>query len=126
MFFQADDDLFDAIDGLDARKADRYQTYLDIEPITGKVLSAYKRLQISAWLRQDYSTVPTKADVFLPLIWVEEGFTISDELADEFKSKVTKKVNLGSSLIITALIIGLLLVVAGLGLFFYHKFRTGN
>ncbi|XP_053212123.1 platelet glycoprotein 4-like isoform X2 [Panonychus citri] len=125
-FFQADDDLYNAIIGLDERKADRYQTYLDIEPITGKVLSAFKRLQISAWLKNDYSIEKTNTNVYMPVIWVEEGFTLTDELADEFKSKVTKKVNLGSSLLITALIIGLLLIVAGLGLFFYNKFQSGN
>uniref|UniRef100_T1KWW1 Uncharacterized protein n=1 Tax=Tetranychus urticae TaxID=32264 RepID=T1KWW1_TETUR len=129
MFFQADDDLFTAIDGLHERKSELHQTYLDIEPITGKVLSAYKRLQISAHLKQDYCPVPTKANVYLPLLWVEEGFSIDDELADEFKSKVTAKINKAHKarkFIVFGLVLGLLLIVACLGLFFYNKFQSGR
>merc|ERR1711973_709137 len=87
MGFAAENNVLNPVD------AD-HMTYLDIEPHTGLVLSAHKRIQVNMPI------VPTNRDqiVFLkdipaipafPVVWLDEGADIDQENIDKIKSMVT-------------------------------------
>jgi len=74
--------------------AENDQTYLDIEPITGMVLRAHKRIQVNMPI------VPTgKSEVIFleniksmpafPVVWLDEGADIDQENIDKIKELVT-------------------------------------
>jgi len=85
----------DPIDSFDGHK-----TYLDIEPYTGKTMSARKRLQVNIMLSSrryvldgPYGAVvanyPDKNfPIFVPIVWAEEGNDISDSDAASFVTDV--------------------------------------
>jgi hypothetical protein len=93
-FFMAEEQLDNFDSSIQRPAAERDQTYLDIEPVTGMVVRAHKRIQINMPI------VPTGRDeiVFLkdikplpafPVLWLDEGADIDQENIDKIKSMVT-------------------------------------
>lgn len=119
-FYQGYPGLWQAIDGLKPQK-ELHQTYLSVEPTTGIVMDAHKRLQINI----NAMKVPflTQTDVFaskenmLPVLYIHEFSTIDKPNAQKFKDEVMKPklyitigeysmIGLGSLLFIIGLILG--------------------
>ncbi|VDL90380.1 unnamed protein product [Schistocephalus solidus] len=76
-FFGADPSLREAIDGMVQPTTENSETKVYVEPKTGLVLEAYKRLQVSVYVRQakamsDVYQNFTKR-IFFPLAWFEES-----------------------------------------------------
>ncbi|BHF75090.1 Belongs to the cd36 [Sparganum proliferum] len=76
-FFGADPSLREGIDGMLEPTTENSETKVYVEPKTGLVLEAYKRLQVSVYVRQakgmsDNFKNFTKP-VFFPLAWFEES-----------------------------------------------------
>jgi len=93
-FYMAEEQLDNFESDFKTPSAQNDQTYLDIEPITGMVLRAHKRIQINMPI------VPTGRDeiVFLkdikfmpafPVVWLDEGADIDQENIDKIKKLVT-------------------------------------
>jgi len=93
-FFMAEKQLDNFDSSIQRPAAENDQTYLDIEPVTGMVVRAHKRIQINMPI------VPTGRDeiVFLkditplpafPVLWLDEGADIDQENIDKIKSMVT-------------------------------------
>lgn len=93
-FFMAEEQLDNFDSSIQRPAAEKDQTYLDIEPVTGMVVRAHKRIQINMPI------VPTGRDeiVFLkdikplpafPVLWLDEGADIDQENIDKIKSMVT-------------------------------------
>ncbi|KAM7538610.1 hypothetical protein Aperf_G00000047261 [Anoplocephala perfoliata] len=75
-FFGADPALRDGVEGLYVPTKDNASTKVFVEPKLGMVLEAYKRMQISVYVRSSSLMRPyfknwTKP-VFLPVVWFEE------------------------------------------------------
>ena len=89
-FLDADRDFLANVSGLRPNRA-LHDSYLAVEPITGAVLSAAKRIQISLHL-QSYKDLPElknlKPELMLPIFWASEDGNITTSLANEFKSAV--------------------------------------
>jgi len=96
-------------------------TFLDIEPLSGKVMQGRQRLQVN--LRLDkirfnglYSKMYTADDsVMFPILWAQEGDTISDADALTFRSSVYDNRSLGKSWTVVLIIFGMIVMVIGLG-----------
>lgn len=64
------------------------QTFLDIEPTTGVVLNASKRLQVVAQLTPSPLLWPKLRTTYLPLFWFELSATITPSLAAKLSSQL--------------------------------------
>ncbi|XP_013421043.1 lysosome membrane protein 2-like [Lingula anatina] len=89
-FYQGDQSLVDAFDGLHPTK-DVHQTFLDVEPYTGALLRASKRLQVNIWLQKiSRFTETDHLPDFLPfpVMWLNESALVEESTADELKSQL--------------------------------------
>lgn len=98
------------------------ETFLDVEPLTGKVMQGRQRLQVNMRLdtsRFDglYQSMYTGGGtVMFPIMWAQEGDTISIEDAEEFRSGVYGNRKVAKTWTVVLIVLGMLLMVVGLGL----------
>ncbi|KAL5021180.1 hypothetical protein ScPMuIL_000335 [Solemya velum] len=86
-FYLADQAVVDSVGGLHPN-AEEHQTAVDVEPYTGLVLQAAKRLQINIRI-QPFNAIPSTAkvkDVYLPVFWINESAVVDDVNAEKLKS----------------------------------------
>lgn len=91
-FYQGNKSLLKTINGLHPTKS-AHETFLDVEPLTGRVMRAAQRLQINVALESVNTLKQTTGkfkSVFLPVMFVSETGEITDEKAKEFRSKVNE------------------------------------
>jgi hypothetical protein len=105
----------------DTTGSGKYQFYLDIDPITGRTMQAFKRVQVNVGLSKAMLNRPDIAGtylaagtIFMPSFWGEETAVISDADAASFVTALYTPANLGVALPIALLVVGLLLLVGGL------------
>ena len=77
-----------SVGGLAPNK-DLHDLFIDVEPITGAVMNAAKRLQISFQVGPGNLFTPgiAKTDL-LPIVWIEEGGVLTDKQAEDFINTV--------------------------------------
>ncbi|CAH1778009.1 unnamed protein product [Owenia fusiformis] len=92
-FYQADKEYIDGVIGLNPNK-EEHQTALDVEPVTGVVMGASKRIQISIFLQKEevYSDFENLGRLFLPVVWINESAKVDDKSANLFKNKVMEPI----------------------------------
>jgi lysosome membrane protein 2 len=73
------DESASGVTGLDPVR-DKHETFIDVEPITGKVLNAAKRLQVNIEVGTgNFFTPGIPPTDLLPIVWVEEGGAATEE-----------------------------------------------
>jgi len=86
-FYQGDQELVDAIDGVQPNPA-LHKTYLSFEPITGVAVDGHKRLQTNFMLMRSFlrktNLGVNKTFNFLPVVYMDEGQKIDQKTADTF------------------------------------------
>jgi len=111
-FLDADILLTNSIKGLNSRK-ELHDTYLKIEPNTGAVMNAAQRFQINFMI--------TKTDIWhkncyegiMPVVWLENGGQITQDLAKSFKELVYGTQNLSLYLFQGTTALGATLIITG-------------
>ncbi|XP_068719309.1 lysosome membrane protein 2-like [Montipora capricornis] len=91
-FYQGNESLLKTVNGLHPMKS-AHETYLDVEPLTGIVMRAVKRVQVNVALESVDTLTETTGkfkSVFLPVLFLEESAEITDEKAEEFRNNVYK------------------------------------
>lgn len=85
-FYLADPKYINAVRGLTPNKAE-HETFIDLEPYTGLVLQAAKRLQGNIYVEPVENVSETKnlKPVFVPVFWINESVSIDDPNADKLK-----------------------------------------
>ncbi|RWS04523.1 Lysosome membrane protein 2-like protein, partial [Dinothrombium tinctorium] len=85
-FFDTDPILLNDVDGLEPVES-KHRTYLDVEPVTGAVVNAARRMQINIEIKNDaeFMVMSRVRNMILPLLWIEETAAINEEMANEFK-----------------------------------------
>ena len=96
-FLDADSTLGNNM-GISAADPEKHDTFLDVEPITGAVMNAKKRLQINLQVYASNYFSKDIIDEMLPLVWIEEGGAIQPDQAQAFKDAVYGAQNLQKSL----------------------------
>ena len=86
-----DDRLLNLIDGVHPDK-DLHETLFEVEPHTGLVLRAQKRLQINIYIQPDnfIDDMKNVAEVVLPAMWINESTVIDQKSADDLNGQVLK------------------------------------
>ena len=86
-FLDADHNYLANVSGLHPIRA-LHDTFLDVEPISGVVMSANKRIQLNLHLHS-YKDLPelqsVNPDLMLPIFWASEDTNITTSLASDFK-----------------------------------------
>ncbi|KAL3859117.1 hypothetical protein ACJMK2_009349 [Sinanodonta woodiana] len=111
-FYLADKKYLDAVVGLNPNEAE-HQTIVDVEPYTGLVLQAAKRLQVNLHLQPIANITETEhiTEVFLPIFWLNESAVIDDENADKMISMLFTPLKIIWVLEITLISVGLLVAL---------------
>ncbi|XP_053317639.1 lysosome membrane protein 2 [Spea bombifrons] len=83
-FYQADESLINSIDGMNPKKED-HETFLDINPLTGILIQAAKRIQVNAYVRQieGYRVTQNIQTLFFPVMHLNESVLIDDKSAEK-------------------------------------------
>lgn len=111
-FYLADEKYVYDVEGMQPNGS-LHKTIIDIEPLTGIVMNAAKRLQMNADFgpRKGIAGYENVRQVIFPLFWVYEGATINDASADRFKSQLVKPIQLGTAVTYALLGIGCFITV---------------
>ncbi|CAG0920708.1 unnamed protein product [Notodromas monacha] len=130
-FFQGADEYFLAVDGL-MRDPEKHTTFIDVEPLTGFPLRAAKRIQMNFKVSSyDLPRFPAilknlPDNLILPLLWVEEYGELDKKLADEFKSKISTPLEVMDVMQWVLLAFGVVVLLAGVGLFINARKVSAN
>ncbi|XP_038213420.1 sensory neuron membrane protein 2-like [Zerene cesonia] len=86
-FYLASEELLDYFDGGIKPDHDKHTSFVYMDPKTGVVLEASQRIQFNIELRNiadvpQLQTVPTG---LFPLLWIEEGASVPEDLRDELQ-----------------------------------------
>jgi len=117
-FFQADPKLSQRIDGLEPNK-DKHKMVVDIEPTTGLMMSANKRIQISLLAKRGFIA---KSQAFrekinmLPIFWLDESVRVDKVNAKKFDQKVLLPKRIIGYLRPALLVVGVLMLIIGAAL----------
>ncbi|KAL8592979.1 hypothetical protein ACOMHN_017909 [Nucella lapillus] len=82
-FYMADPSVVSSVGGMHP-VPEEHETAVDVEPWTGLVLQAYKRLQINMYVTNvtDVSITGNVKSVFLPVFWLSESAVVDEKHAD--------------------------------------------
>ncbi|XP_026195987.1 lysosome membrane protein 2c [Anabas testudineus] len=111
-FYQADEKFVRDVLGMKPNKK-QHETTIDINPLTGNILQAAKRLQINVYLEKipTFSQTGDVRTVVLPVVYLNESVVIDDTSATKLKVVVVKEevvVNIPFMLIGLAIILGVI------------------
>ncbi|GIY69822.1 lysosome membrane protein 2 [Caerostris extrusa] len=111
-FFQAHEFIKERVTGLNASR-EAHETYVDIEPNTGLVLRASRKLQMNFLLDKFEEMEETKSVTLsvIPLIWVTEEAEIDEEVATMFTAKVRTPITIAKSILTACIVLGILWIV---------------
>ncbi|XP_072261661.1 lysosome membrane protein 2 [Pyxicephalus adspersus] len=90
-FYQADESVINSIVGLNPNRED-HQTFLDVNPLTGIVLKAAKRMQINIFIQQSpkFSATTNIQNLYFPVMHLSETVLIDDESSAKLRSALWK------------------------------------
>ncbi|XP_054721592.1 lysosome membrane protein 2-like [Uloborus diversus] len=111
-FYQGHPYVVERIDGLSPNR-EAHETYVDIEPTTGLVLRASRKLQMNFILDKFAEFEQTKNAPLsvVPLIWVTEEAEIDEEVATLFTAKVRTPVTIAKSVLTACIVLGILWII---------------
>ncbi|XP_076070185.1 lysosome membrane protein 2-like [Mytilus galloprovincialis] len=125
-FLYADPVVQDAVYGLNPNKIE-HQTILDIEPNTGVVMNAQKKLQVNAYIRNVShitQTLKIKDHIVYPVLWLNESAEIDAKSASDFKSAVQTPVHITQAVQYGLIVLGVLFIIGAA--FWFVKVKTSQ
>jgi len=115
-------------EGLDDLGAGKYLTYFDVEPLTGVMMAAHKRLQYNIMMRSDMFNGYFKGvfqqggengdHIVFPILWLDDYNQIAAKDAETFVAGVFDKRDQLGTISTVAIIISVVNCVAGAALVF--------
>ncbi|XP_065099686.1 lysosome membrane protein 2c [Paramisgurnus dabryanus] len=114
-FYQADDKYVQDVFGMNPRK-EEHETAIDVNPLTGLLLQAAKRLQVNVYLEKmsAFSQTANIMTLVYPVMYINESVVIDEESAEKLKVVITEaKVVINVPFIVIALgiILGVVFIV---------------
>ncbi|XP_022913485.2 sensory neuron membrane protein 2-like [Onthophagus taurus] len=120
-FLWADKDTAATVTGLTPDE-DKHITFVNVEPGTGYPLQGSKRVQFNMILRpiKGIDMTQTLTPAMVPLIWIDEGVELTDDLIDELDEKYLSKLVLVDAVTWTLIAVGIVLFLV-FGCWFIFK-----
>jgi lysosome membrane protein 2 len=97
-FLDGDEELFEAINIVKPRK-DLHESHMEIEPLSGVVLSASIKLQVNVELQHlpnvsdfedlNFTKYTESPSILLPIFWIDQEARVDNKHAKELRTKVT-------------------------------------
>lgn len=118
-FLDGDADLRNRVIGMDPVR-EEHQSVIDIEPMSGVVMNAAKRLQINAFITNISHVKDTRNFhdyVVLPILWLNESATIDDKSAHDFNSEVLTPLKIMEAVKYGLIALGAVILVCVVALF---------
>nr|XP_020461709.1 lysosome membrane protein 2-like [Monopterus albus] len=114
-FYQADDKFVQDVFGMRPKK-EHHETAIDINPLTGIILQAAKRLQINAYVEKisTFSQTGSVRTVVFPVVYLNESVVIDDTSATKLHGVVTQQ---NVMINIPFMLIGLGIILGGVFMF---------
>ncbi|NXO92187.1 CD36 protein, partial [Certhia brachydactyla] len=119
-FLHASESILHNVEGLVPDEKE-HETYLDIEPVTGFTLRFAKRLQVNLLVKPSSRIDPlkkVKKPYVFPLLWLNESAVIGDEKAEMFRTKISNRLQMLSTMQMALMIGGSVLFLAFMGSYF--------
>lgn len=115
-FYMADPRVISSIGGMHP-VPEEHQTAVDVEPYTGLVLQAFKRLQINMYIKQvdGFSQTVGVPAVFLPVFWLNESVVVDDKHAAMLRTQLFVPLEVTAVLEKVFLIAGAFMVIFVVG-----------
>ncbi|XP_018408784.1 PREDICTED: lysosome membrane protein 2 [Nanorana parkeri] len=90
-FYQADESIVKSIEGISPNQDD-HETFMDINPLTGILLRAAKRMQVNVHVRQipTFSTTKNIQTLYFPVMHLSETALIDDESSEKLRTVLLK------------------------------------
>jgi hypothetical protein len=114
----AADQYKDHVDGI-SPDSNIHRTVLEVEPHTGLVLSAQKRLQINVFIKPDEFIDDFKriTEMILPAIWLNESTTIDQKSANDLNNQVLRYFTIVRWVSIVLIPVGVIIFIITIVLF---------
>uniref|UniRef100_A0A3Q4BZT2 Uncharacterized protein n=1 Tax=Mola mola TaxID=94237 RepID=A0A3Q4BZT2_MOLML len=114
-FYQADEKFVQDVLGMTPVK-EQHQTTIDIDPLTGSVLQAAKRLQVNVYVKKipTFRQTGNVRTVILPVVYLNESSLIDDAAAEKLQGIVAKQRVMVN---VPFVVIGLGIILGGFFLF---------
>ena len=125
-FLHADPKVQKSVIGLDPN-VEEHQTTIDMEPWTGLVLQAAKRLQINIFVEKVDFLPQTQnvSTLFFPILWLNESSVTNDKYANMLKDQLFSVKSLAENARVIAIITGgVLVLVSVILLVLYRRYIT--
>ncbi|XP_056424684.1 lysosome membrane protein 2 isoform X2 [Hyla sarda] len=86
-FYQADESVINSIVGMKPKKEDD-EIFMDINPLTGMLIQASKRMQINVYVRRipEYDVTQNLQTLYFPVMYINESVLIDDQSAEKLRS----------------------------------------
>ena len=118
------------INGVNAIKPNQEhdETYLDIEPMTGAVFSAMKRMQLNVHVKDEgiFPQLKHIKEVMMPVIWLNESVYLDESTANMFKLQVSTLIEFVHVLPFVILGFGAFLLILGIVLLLHKKIKKNR
>ena len=103
-----------------------YDIRLDVEPISGQLFVANKRLQINTYVKPKVSFPDNTVNTYFPILYVDENFVIPDNLFQEYRHKVQMPIQVGFYGGIALMVAGSIGVVATIAITALYARKRSN
>lgn len=126
-FYLADPSIQSSVYGLHP-VPEEHQTAVDVEPWTGLVLQAYKRLQINMYITkiEGISLTADVPSVFLPVFWLNESAVIDDKHAAMLHQQLFAPMEITSILEKVLMTVGCFIILLSVAIFFRKANKSKN
>ncbi|CAG7833577.1 unnamed protein product [Allacma fusca] len=124
-FYEADEEYIQQSIGIRPVQ-ELHETFLDIEPNTGLIMQAHKRIQINVRLKKmpfidTFKDVP---EMLFPVLWADEYATLDDENAGTLKKQLITPLKIVEVTKWIILCVSIILICAGFVVCFVRMRRT--
>ncbi|XP_044285396.1 lysosome membrane protein 2 isoform X2 [Varanus komodoensis] len=108
-FYQSDEAYVKDIDGMHPNKKD-HELFLDINPMTGVLLRAAKRMQINVYVRKlpDFIQTGNIKTMFYPVMYINESFLLDKASVEKLKNAIFE----------SSMVTSVPFIILGLGIIF--------
>ncbi|GFS15820.1 scavenger receptor class B, member 2 [Elysia marginata] len=126
-FLGCDPGVQDYVQGIHPIRED-HESHIDVEPITGVVMRAAKRLQINTHLDKvsGFNATKNLKTFYMPVLWLNESAEIGADDAHKFKSQVLDMLKITDVVKYGLIALGGFLVLCVLGIVVVRRMRQGE